>query len=114
MARMHSSNDRKGSRNNFKKGSDSRTSSRVRSRRSFDEKPRPFTRAKTNRDRGITKTKVKCASCGIECEVPFKPTSDKPVFCDDCFSKKGKNSSKKDLDIINEKLDIILKILKKK
>ena len=28
-----------------------------------------------------------CSDCGKNCEVPFKPTGDKPVFCDDCFSK---------------------------
>lgn len=28
-----------------------------------------------------------CAECGNTCEVPFKPTGDKPVLCGDCFSK---------------------------
>ncbi len=28
-----------------------------------------------------------CADCGRHCEVPFKPTGDKPVYCSDCFSK---------------------------
>jgi CxxC-x17-CxxC domain-containing protein len=27
-----------------------------------------------------------CDKCGKECEVPFKPTSGKPVYCSDCFS----------------------------
>lgn len=26
-----------------------------------------------------------CAECGKRCEVPFKPTGDKPVYCSDCF-----------------------------
>jgi CxxC-x17-CxxC domain-containing protein len=26
-----------------------------------------------------------CAKCGKECEVPFKPTGDRPVYCRDCF-----------------------------
>jgi len=66
-------------------------------------------------------TKVTCSSCGNECEVPFKPTLDKPVFCDACFSKSEKSgspkrsgspkSSNKDLDIIKEKLDKIMKAL---
>lgn len=30
-----------------------------------------------------------CADCGNKCEVPFRPTGDKPVYCRDCFSKKG-------------------------
>ncbi|MBN2094054.1 MAG: hypothetical protein JW740_01660 [Candidatus Zambryskibacteria bacterium] len=28
-----------------------------------------------------------CASCHKTCEVPFRPTGDKPVYCDDCFRK---------------------------
>lgn len=28
-----------------------------------------------------------CDNCGKDCEVPFKPTGDKPVLCSDCFSK---------------------------
>ncbi len=31
--------------------------------------------------------KVTCADCGKECEVPFKPTEGRPVYCRDCFSK---------------------------
>ena len=26
-----------------------------------------------------------CASCGIETEVPFQPSGEKPVYCRDCF-----------------------------
>lgn len=29
-----------------------------------------------------------CADCGKECQVPFMPTGDKPVYCSDCFSKR--------------------------
>lgn len=28
-----------------------------------------------------------CANCGRDCEVPFKPRGDKPVYCKDCFRK---------------------------
>jgi len=31
--------------------------------------------------------KAKCSDCGNECEVPFKPTQGKPVYCRDCFRK---------------------------
>ena len=31
--------------------------------------------------------KAKCADCGKECEVPFKPTEGRDVFCQDCFRK---------------------------
>jgi CxxC-x17-CxxC domain-containing protein len=26
-----------------------------------------------------------CSSCGKVAQVPFRPTSGKPVYCDDCF-----------------------------
>lgn len=29
--------------------------------------------------------KATCSRCGNECEVPFKPTGSKPVFCNTCF-----------------------------
>jgi len=29
--------------------------------------------------------KAICSDCGKECEVPFKPTVDKPVRCRECF-----------------------------
>lgn len=32
--------------------------------------------------------KATCSDCGNECEVPFKPTEGKPVYCRDCFSKR--------------------------
>lgn len=32
--------------------------------------------------------KIKCSECGKDAEVPFKPTSDRPVYCRECFFKK--------------------------
>ncbi len=32
--------------------------------------------------------KATCAECNEECEVPFKPSGDRPVYCKDCFSKR--------------------------
>ncbi len=32
--------------------------------------------------------KIKCSDCGKEAEVPFKPSSDRPVYCRDCFAKR--------------------------
>ena len=29
--------------------------------------------------------KTICSQCGKSCEVPFRPTGDKPVYCNDCF-----------------------------
>jgi len=32
--------------------------------------------------------KAVCADCGQECEVPFKPTEGRPVYCRECFAKR--------------------------
>jgi CxxC-x17-CxxC domain-containing protein len=32
--------------------------------------------------------KATCSKCKKECEVPFKPTEGRDVFCKDCFSKR--------------------------
>ena len=29
-----------------------------------------------------------CSNCGKTAMVPFRPTSGKPVYCDDCFSRR--------------------------
>lgn len=65
--------------------------------------------------------KAICEECGSSCEVPFKPTGNKPVYCNNCFKKDGgnhRNGGNKDLEamkeqfeIFNIKLDRILKIL---
>lgn len=73
-----------------------------------------------------------CSNCGKECQVPFKPTNGKPVYCSDCFEKMGNRSDRPsndrprfddraprapqaqsgpDLGAINAKLDKILTIL---
>ena len=31
--------------------------------------------------------KATCADCGQECEVPFKPQQDRPVYCRECYRK---------------------------
>ena len=31
--------------------------------------------------------KATCAECKKECEVPFKPSGDRPVYCKDCYLK---------------------------
>jgi len=36
---------------------------------------------------------AKCSECGVACEVPFKPTEGKPVFCRDCYNKKKERSN---------------------
>ena len=75
------------------------------------------------RDRGpVEMHDVICSKCGQECQVPFKPTGDKPVFCSDCFKKEdgGRDRSSRSgsggmspeqINQINEKLDKIMKAL---
>ncbi len=29
--------------------------------------------------------KATCGDCGKDCEVPFEPRQDKPVYCNECF-----------------------------
>jgi len=43
-------------------------------RRSFDRGPREM-------------HKATCSDCKKECEVPFKPTEGRPVYCQDCYAK---------------------------
>ncbi len=31
--------------------------------------------------------KATCADCGEETEVPFKPSGDRPVYCQECYQK---------------------------
>jgi len=38
-------------------------------------------------DRPQMMHKAICSNCGVECEVPFKPSGGKPVFCRYCFQK---------------------------
>tara|TARA_Y100000310_G_scaffold344515_1_gene457681 strand:+ start:1060 stop:1386 length:327 start_codon:yes stop_codon:yes gene_type:complete len=68
----------------------------------------------SGRDRGDREmTRVTCSECGEKCEVPFKPTSNKPLFCSDCFQKQDKGSKGSvDLSEVNEKLDKIMNFLK--
>ena len=30
-----------------------------------------------------------CDECGKDCQVPFRPSGEKPIYCSDCFEKKG-------------------------
>jgi len=115
-------------RGSFREGNDSRRDSGNRgsfgsSSRGRDSRGGNYSRRDSGRAPGgygrekreVEMTKVICSECGTECEVPFKPNPTKPVYCNDCFAKKGKSSSdksfSKDFDMINEKLDKIMKAL---
>jgi len=36
-------------------------------------------------DREREMFKATCADCGNECQIPFKPKDDRPVYCRECF-----------------------------
>jgi len=64
--------------------------------------------------------KATCDKCHEVCEVPFKPSGDKPVFCNNCFAKAdrggatksaGADQYQKQFEMLNTKLDNIMKIL---
>lgn len=73
-----------------------------------------------------------CGECGKDCQVPFRPNGKKPVLCSNCFSKqepaggrsfegnsyakpsfgksdRGSEVTREQFDILNAKLDRILK-----
>jgi CxxC-x17-CxxC domain-containing protein len=70
---------------------------------------------------------VTCDKCGKQCQVPFRPSGDKPVLCSDCFrnSNNSENNfssrtkdrpsqsgiSSEQFNQINAKLDKILLVL---
>jgi CxxC-x17-CxxC domain-containing protein len=33
--------------------------------------------------------KATCSKCGRDCELPFRPTGERPVFCSTCFEEQG-------------------------
>ena len=89
-------------------GSDNRRSDRFRDKR--HERP-------NFRDRQMHD--VVCSKCGKDCQVPFKPTASKPVFCDDCFKQDGRNRGEskdsgkmiEQINLLNIKLDKLIEVL---
>jgi CxxC-x17-CxxC domain-containing protein len=53
--------------------------------------------SRNNRERGERPQmhSAVCATCGKVCEVPFRPTGDKPIYCSSCFEKEGGFSSRR-------------------
>lgn len=37
-----------------------------------------------------------CADCSKQCEVPFKPTGERPVYCKECFAARRNGGGKPD------------------
>ena len=99
--------------------------------RRFGGRPSSFeSRSRFNRDRNADRGRpqmhdAECSKCGKHCQVPFRPTGTKPVFCSECFRPEGdarpsfrprtsertgpqSNVSLDQLKQINAKLDKIL------
>lgn len=89
-------------------------------------------RSSFGEDRGRRETfQTVCSDCGKNCQVPFKPTNGKPVYCSECFEKVngGREDSRRparsdfrpqapafdqnraQLEAMNIKLDKILSII---
>lgn len=94
----------------------------------FERKSGGSSHRSDRRDSGSRRFKEKrlyhavCDECGNDCEVPFKPTSGKPVFCDNCFKGTGRRSKGREkghddkklqeqINVINGKLDMIIQTL---
>jgi len=54
----------------------------------FDRSHRRDNENRDNDSRERTFTKVICSDCKKECEVPFRPSGGRPVYCKECFSKR--------------------------
>jgi CxxC-x17-CxxC domain-containing protein len=103
-------------------------------------KRKPWDVRSISGDRGeVVMHDTVCADCGNNCRVPFRPNGEKPVYCVNCFSKRGggrelgrfaglagspkaahptdtfsTNDLKTQLAMINIKLDKALKLLESK
>lgn len=130
-----SSGGKFGRRDSYSSGRDSSSKFGDRPERKFDRES--FSKEKSS---GFTVHETVCDRCGVKCDVPFKPTNNKPIYCRSCFRKNNSGSSdrgtdrfeqfedrhatpsdrfenksnisSKDLEQINQKLDKIMKALK--
>lgn len=74
---------------NFNRDRNNRSSGGFRPRPSFGGRPKFGDRS----DRGpVEMHKAVCDNCGRECEVPFRPTRGKPVFCSNCFERNNRET----------------------
>ncbi len=60
----------------------------------FNRAPQPQGQPQNqNRGNGKPMHQAVCADCRQNCEVPFKPSAERPVFCKDCFAKRKANGN---------------------
>jgi len=68
------------------------------------DRPRHHDRGdRDNNFRERSFTQVICSDCNKECEVPFKPSGDRPVYCKECFAKRKDRPQYKEQAFIPER-----------
>jgi CxxC-x17-CxxC domain-containing protein len=60
-------------------------------------------RDQDNRSGERSFTRAICADCNKECEVPFKPSGGRPVYCKECFSKRKNGGHGDDTQAFGER-----------
>lgn len=74
----------------------SRNSDRKKSS-NFARNEKPLRSFRNSRDdRKGESTTVTCADCGTECQIPFVPRTNRPVYCSDCFRQNKPQDSGND------------------
>lgn len=70
------------------------------SSRPFQQQSNAHARAQRQNERFRERIMYKtvCADCRKSCEVPFRPTGDRPVYCQECFSRRKNNSFKPNIN----------------
>jgi CxxC-x17-CxxC domain-containing protein len=66
-------------------------------RRNQSGNNRSFGKPRFNRER-TEMFSATCANCGKQCEVPFRPTGNKPVLCRECFQNNRGADSQRSFD----------------
>jgi CxxC-x17-CxxC domain-containing protein len=75
------------------------------SRRDFGGRNRGFGRQRDDRGRGQgAMFSAVCDGCGQSCEVPFKPTNGRPVYCDTCFGSRKESGSSRGGRVFSQKI----------
>lgn len=54
----------------------------------FGNRQTRFSPRSDNRSRSMVKYPAICDQCKQNCEVPFRPTGNKPIYCSNCFEGK--------------------------
>jgi CxxC-x17-CxxC domain-containing protein len=55
-----------------------------------------FGGGRSSSDRPMFRTT--CSKCGADCQVPFRPTGERPVYCDKCFGENRRSDYKRSDD----------------